>query len=78
MQVILVTGATGRLGSRIVRLLRRARLPVRALVRSGSYYYRLNDTGCGYFFGDLRNPSRRYSCHIRENDGVVCLHRLLG
>ncbi len=56
MQVILVTGATGRLGSRIVRLLRRARLPVRALVRSGSYYYRLNDTGCDYFFGDLRDP----------------------
>jgi len=54
--VIVVTGATGRLGSRIVSLLRRAQLPVRALVRSGSYYYRLNNTGCDYFFGDLRDP----------------------
>lgn len=54
--MILVTGATGRLGRRIVRLLRRARLPVRALVRPGSHYYELNDTDCDYFFGDLRDP----------------------
>ena len=53
--MIVVTGATGRLGRRVVRLLRRARLDVRALVRAGSYYYKLNDTGCAYFFGDLRD-----------------------
>lgn len=53
--MILVTGATGRLGSRIVRLLRRARLDVRCLVRPGSEYYWLNDTGADYFFGDLRD-----------------------
>ena len=51
-----MTGATGLLGSRVVRLLRRARLPVRALVRPGSHYYKLNDSGCDYFFGDLRDP----------------------
>jgi len=54
--MFLVTGATGLLGSRIVRLLRQARQEVRALVRSGSEYYWLNDSGCTYFFGDLRDP----------------------
>ncbi|MED5373481.1 MAG: NAD(P)H-binding protein [Myxococcota bacterium] len=53
--MILVTGATGRLGGRIVRLLRQARMDVRALVRAGSEYFWLNDTGCSYFFGDLRD-----------------------
>lgn len=53
--MILVTGASGRLGSRTVRLLRAARMEVRALVRPGSEYFWLNDTGCDYFFGDLRD-----------------------
>ncbi|MCB9758723.1 MAG: NAD(P)H-binding protein [Alphaproteobacteria bacterium] len=55
--MILVTGATGRLGARIVRLLRQARLEVRCLVRPGSQYFWLNDTGAAYFFGDLRDPA---------------------
>lgn len=55
--MILVTGATGRLGSQVVRLLRSARLEVRCLVRPGSEYFWLNDTGANYFFGDLRNPT---------------------
>ena len=55
--MILVTGATGRLGSQVVRLLRAARLELRCLVRPGSQYYWLNDTGANYFFGDLRNPT---------------------
>lgn len=54
--MFLVTGATGLLGARVVRLLRQARLDVRALVRPGSEYYWLNDTGCTYFFGDVRDP----------------------
>lgn len=54
--MILVTGATGRLGRRVVQLLRRARLEVRCLVRPGSEYYWLNATGADYFFGDLRDP----------------------
>lgn len=53
--MILVTGATGRLGNNVVRALRRMGQPVRALVRKGSEYFWLNDTGCNYFFGDLRD-----------------------
>jgi uncharacterized protein YbjT (DUF2867 family) len=55
--MILVTGATGRLGNKIVRLLRAARFEVRCLVRPGSEYYWLNDTGANYFFSDLRDPA---------------------
>jgi uncharacterized protein YbjT (DUF2867 family) len=55
--MILVTGATGLLGGQIVRTLRRGGADVRALVRMGSEYFWLNDTGCTYFFGDLRNPT---------------------
>lgn len=54
--MILVTGGTGRLGGHVVRVLRQMGQPVRALVRKGSHYYWLNDTGCTYFFGDLRDP----------------------
>jgi uncharacterized protein YbjT (DUF2867 family) len=54
--MILVTGATGRLGGHVVRALRRMGQPVRALVRAGSEYFWLNDTGAAYFFGDLRDP----------------------
>ena len=32
------------------------RLDVRVLVRKGSHYYWLNDTGCAFFFGDLLDP----------------------
>ncbi len=53
--MILVTGATGRLGGHVVRALRRMGQPVRALVRAGSEYFWLNDTGAAYFFGDLRD-----------------------
>lgn len=54
--MILVTGGTGRLGNQIVRVLRSVGLEVRCLVRKGSEYYWLNDTGAAYFFGDLRDP----------------------
>lgn len=54
--MILVTGATGHVGQQVVRTLRKLGADVRALVRSGSEYYWLNDTGCKYFFGDLRKP----------------------
>jgi len=54
--MILVTGATGRVGEQVVRTLRGLKLPTRALVRKGSEYYWLNDTGCQFFFGDLRDP----------------------
>lgn len=54
--MILVVGATGRLGNHIVRTLRSVGLDVRCLVRKGSEYFWLNDSGSAYFFGDLRDP----------------------
>ncbi len=54
--MILVTGGTGRLGEQIVRAARAENREVRALVRRGSAYFWLNDTGAHYFFGDLRDP----------------------
>lgn len=53
---VLVTGGTGRLGAHVVRTLRGSGIEVCALVRRGSEYFWLNDTGCDYFFGDLRDP----------------------
>ena len=65
--MILVTGATGRLGGNVVRLLRQVGLNTRALVRAGSEYFWLNDTGANYFFGDLRDPSSlRRACKNQE------------
>ncbi len=55
--MILVTGGTGRLGERIVRVARAEGREVRVLVRRGSGYFWLNDTGAHYFFGDLRDPA---------------------
>ncbi len=55
--MVLVTGATGRVGTDLVRILRQAGFPTRCLVRKGSEYYRLNDLGADFFFGDLRDPS---------------------
>jgi uncharacterized protein YbjT (DUF2867 family) len=64
--MVLVIGATGDLGSQVVRALRSAGAPVRCLIRQGSPYFWLNDTGADYFFGDLREPDTlRRAC-----DGV--------
>jgi uncharacterized protein YbjT (DUF2867 family) len=61
--MILVVGATGDLGSAVVRSLCSAGAPVRCLVRQGSPYFWLNDTGAGYHFGDLRDEgSLRRAC----------------
>lgn len=54
--MILVVGGTGRLGNHIVRVLRSVGLDTRCLVRKGSEYFWLNDSGTAYFFGDLRDP----------------------
>jgi len=54
--MIVVTGATGHVGGHVVRTLRALDLPVRTIVRKGSEYFWLNDTGCEFFFGDLRDP----------------------
>jgi uncharacterized protein YbjT (DUF2867 family) len=70
--MILVTGATGRTGDQVVRALRGLGLPVRALVRKGSEYYWLNDTGCGFFFGDLRDPTTLARATLDVEYVVAC------
>lgn len=70
--MILVTGATGRLGGHVVRALRRFGQPVRALVRKGSEYFWLNDTGAAYFFGDLRDPRSLHRALANVNFVIAC------
>lgn len=52
--MFLVTGATGGLGRRVVRLLREQNSPVRALVQLTSRYGELEQRGAEIFIGDLR------------------------
>ncbi len=51
--MFLVTGATGTLGRRIVRVLREQARPVRAFVRLSSRYSELEQRGAEVFIGDL-------------------------
>ncbi|MBW4577352.1 MAG: SDR family oxidoreductase [Aphanothece sp. CMT-3BRIN-NPC111] len=51
--MFLVTGATGGLGNRIVRLLREREMPARAFVRLMSRYGELEHQGAQIFIGDL-------------------------
>ncbi len=50
----LVTGATGQIGRRVVRLLREREQPVRAFVRLTSRYGELENRGAEIFIGDLQ------------------------
>lgn len=52
--MFLVTGATGSLGRRIVRLLGEQEMPTRAFARLTSNYEELEHRGAGIFIGDLR------------------------
>jgi len=52
--MFLVTGATGGIGRRVVRLLREQETPVRAFVRLTSRYGELEHRGAEIFIGDLR------------------------
>lgn len=52
--MFLVTGATGSLGRRVVRLLQERGIPVRAFVRLTSNYAELEHRGAEIFIGDLR------------------------
>jgi NAD(P)H dehydrogenase (quinone) len=51
--VILVTGATGSIGSQLVRFLREQQVPFRALVRDEN---KGNALGCDFTVGDFREP----------------------
>lgn len=53
--MFLVTGATGQIGRRVVRLLRQQEMPVRAFVRLNSRYGELEHRGCDIFIGDLHS-----------------------
>jgi NADH dehydrogenase len=53
----LVVGATGQLGTAVVRKLAAARQPVRAFVRRTSRYHHLEVDGVELAFGDLRDPA---------------------
>jgi uncharacterized protein YbjT (DUF2867 family) len=55
--VNLVVGATGQLGTAIVRKLLARGLPVRAFVRRTSRYQHLEEAGAELSFGDLRDPA---------------------
>lgn len=52
--MFLVTGATGDIGRRVVRLLRQQNQPVRAFARLTSHYGELEHRGAEIFIGDLR------------------------
>jgi uncharacterized protein YbjT (DUF2867 family) len=52
--MFLVTGATGGIGRRVVRLLREQGTPVRTFVRLTSHYGQLEHRGAEIFIGDLR------------------------
>ena len=52
--MFLVTGATGDIGKRVVRRLRKEETPVRSFVRLSSRYGELEHRGSEIFIGDLR------------------------
>jgi uncharacterized protein YbjT (DUF2867 family) len=54
--MILVVGATGQLGSAVVRLLRAADRPVRVFVRSEEAARRFEAMGCESYIGDITHP----------------------
>jgi uncharacterized protein YbjT (DUF2867 family) len=63
VEVILIVGATGELGGRIVRLLRAEGQDVRCLVRDGSDDVGLREVGATVVRGDLTvPPSLRVAC----------------
>lgn len=54
--MILVVGATGQLGTAVIRRLLAKQQPVRAFVRRTSRYQHLEEAGVELAFGDLRDP----------------------
>ena len=54
--MFLVTGASGDIGQRVVRILRQKEAPVRSFVRLNSRYGELENRGSEIFIGDLMEP----------------------
>lgn len=71
--MFLVTGATGGLGRRIVRLLREQEMPVRTFVRLTSRYSELENRGAEIFIGDLKQD-KDIEKACRDVDYVISTH----
>ena len=75
---VLLTGASGFVGSAVARRLREAGFPVRALVRTTSPVAHLADLGLEFVTGDLRQPEsvRRAMSGVRHLFHVAADYRL--
>jgi uncharacterized protein YbjT (DUF2867 family) len=71
--MFLVTGASGGIGRRIVRLLRQEDKIVRAFVRLTSRYGELEQRGANIFIGDLREP-RDIQKACQEVEYIISTH----
>jgi len=76
--MVLLTGASGFVGSAVARRLRAAGFPVRALVRTTSPVAHLSDLGLDFVTGDLRDAAsvRRAMAGIRYLFHVAADYRL--
>ncbi|MGN6571486.1 MAG: hopanoid-associated sugar epimerase [Pseudolabrys sp.] len=75
---VLLTGASGFVGSAVARRLREAGFPVRALVRATSPVAHLTDLGLEFVTGDLRQPEsvRRAMSGVRHLFHVAADYRI--
>jgi uncharacterized protein YbjT (DUF2867 family) len=71
--MFLVTGATGGIGRRVVRLLRLQQKSVRAFVRLTSRYHELEHRGAEIFIGDLRED-QDIAKACRSVDYIISSH----
>lgn len=67
---VLITGATGKVGSRLTRHLMEQEHEVRALVRDANRAAQLQDAGCELALGDLRDANSLVAA-VRDTDAVV-------
>ncbi len=77
MGAVLVVGATGQLGTAVLRRLGKGGRPPRALVRPGSAYGHLEGSGVEIAYGDLRDAAslaaacRGIECVVATANAVV-------